>query len=737
MKRTKRLSFLMAMIITIANVVFISIPSVGAEGSEFIVSDDFETGYTAISSNAAATLSSMQEVCDMAPWWYSVRANADGTVFNKAEDIKAGTEDKPGTPLIASVVNAGDNNVMRITYHASAGVGTNIVDPAKANMYVYGNESYEVSFKFYATKNMQILGIGGKQENGTATFYHHNILKKEGNAAYMGDTESSSPASPVGEGISSNKWYTLKLNVNNDIGNYSVEILDANGTSLQRVGGINFKDGCPGISNIRFQALTADSVVYIDDYTAKKIARDNLLFEDDFNIYSELSGTKTAGANVFKEISQFRVLDTASVFGLGGSDDKYFMLDTPASAVYMPWNGHILTKESQAVRGKLQMTFSFCIDDTTNPTKTAASFRVICADNYTSVGNLGNAKYTMFRVQPFLSGGKIVYGAQKSDAANDEISSYEQIYKGTWYDVQLTFDLINDKVSMVGTENGATKFKLERSTSLYNDGTPLESIKSIAFRANDGMVIDIDNVELKYVPEEEVVEELKLGTVRVKDFNGERVTDVNSVNPALSSIEIPFSGAVTDESVKNIKIMTQDRQIFTGYTTTNVNGVYTMNFTKTLAPNTTYGLVIPATVESEKGAALSNPKTFALTTGSGNGAEMVIADVSVKTVEEITNGSTISITTKYANTKDTTADCMAIVAYYDKDNRMIGSSSISSSIPANSVKMSFVAPVNVPVAAALDMSKVNKVSVYLWDSYGNIRPYCESVDIFRTTADSE
>ena len=626
---------------------------------------------------------------------------------------------------------------MRITAHSTEGIGTNIVDPAKANMYVYGNESYEVSFKFYATKDMQILGIGGKQENGTATFYHHNILKKEGNAAYMGDTESSSPASPVGEGISSNKWYTLKLNVNNDIGNYSVEILDANGTSLQRVGGINFKDGCPGISNIRFQAPTADSVVYIDDYTAKKIARDNLLFEDDFNIYSGLSGTKTAGENVFKEISQFRVLDTASVFGLGGSDDKYFMLDTPASAVYMPWNGHILTKESQAVRGKLQMTFSFCIDDTTNPTKTSASFRVICADNYTSIGNLGNAKYTMFRVQPFSSGGKIVYGAQKSDAANDAISSYEQIYKGTWYDVQLTFDLINDKVSMVGTENGATKFKLERSTGLYNDGTPLESIKSIAFRVNDGMVIDIDNVELKYVPEEEVVEELKLGTVKVTDFNGERVTDVNSVNPALSSIEIPFSGAVTDESVKNIKLMTEDRQIFTGYTTTNVNGVYTMNFTKTLAPNTKYGLVIPATVESEKGAALSNPKTFALTTSAGNGAQMEITDVNFKAVEDITNGSKIQITTKYANTKDTTADCMAIVAYYDKDNRMLGSSSISSTIPANSVKMSFVTPIDVPVAAALDMSKVNKVSVYLWDSYGNIRPYCESVDILRTTADSE
>ena len=79
MKRTKKLSFLMALIIAVTNVVCITMPSAGAQESDFIVSDDFETGYTAISTNAAATLESMQELCDMNPWWYSAKS----TVFNK------------------------------------------------------------------------------------------------------------------------------------------------------------------------------------------------------------------------------------------------------------------------------------------------------------------------------------------------------------------------------------------------------------------------------------------------------------------------------------------------------------------------------------------------------------------------------------------------------------------------------------------------------------------------------
>ena len=184
MKRSKRLSFLVALIIAITNIAFIGIPSVGAEGSEFIVSDDFENYTAVLQDGEAATLESMQELCNMNPWWYSVKS----TVFNKAADVGA------KTPLIASVVSDGNNNALRLTYHAEAGVGTNIATPTQANQFVYGNGSYEVSFKFKTTDDVRIYGVGGKQENETATFYHHNILTKSGDDTYMGDTEASSPA---------------------------------------------------------------------------------------------------------------------------------------------------------------------------------------------------------------------------------------------------------------------------------------------------------------------------------------------------------------------------------------------------------------------------------------------------------------------------------------------------------------------------------------------------------------
>ncbi len=729
MKRTKRLSFLVAMIIAITNIVFISMPMASAQDSNLIVGVDFEEGYTPISSNAAATMESMQDVCDMDPWWYSVKP----TVFNKAADI---TEN---TPFIASVINAGDNNMLRLTYHEEAGIGTNITDPSQTNWFVYDDGSYEVSFRLYVTGDVKIIGVGGKQEGSTVTFYQHNILTKSGNVTYMGDTESSSPAGQGGLGISANTWYTIKLVVNNDLGNYSVEILDRNGASIQRAGGINFKDGCPAISNIRFQSQTSGSVVYLDDYVAKKVSRDNLLYEDDFDIYSGFSGTTTAGANLFKEVSQFRVLNTGSAYALGANDSgKYFVLNKNANAVYMPWNGHILTKDSQAVRGKLQLKFSFCMDNSTSPTKTAASFRVICADNFTSVSDLADAKYTMFRVQPFSSGGNIVYGVQKSAADNDAIASYQQIQKGIWYDVRLTFDLVEDKVLMELVQSGTTaKLTFERSTGLYNGATPLESIKSIAVQATDGMIIGIDDFELSLLPD---APKVNTEGVAVTDFAGNSVlAGATDVSTAISNIKIPFTKAVTDDSVKNITLTAEGSETaFDGYTAENADGVYTMSFNKTLAPNTKYTLSVPTTVKSAAGVALSESYTYEFTTGADSDvAEMEIDAVSVNSVEAITNGGKIQIRTKYANTVDTAEDCLMIVAYYDTNNALINSSCIKGKLSGDTVDMNFVAVVDVPSAELLDLSKVEKVSVYLWDSYGSIRPYCESVDILRTTADSE
>jgi len=736
----RKFSFLLAMIVVLTNVVFITMPSVSAETSDVIVSDDFETGYTAISSNTAATLESMQELCDMNPWWYSLRANATDTVFNKAEDVVE------GRPLIASVVNDGNgNSAMRITYHNEAGIGTNITTPAQANYFVNESGSYEVSFRFYTTGDIQILGIGGKMVDGVASYYMHNILTKTDNVTYMGDTKASSPAGNAGTGISSNTWYKLKLVVNNDLGYYSVEILDKNGASLQRVGGINIEDGCPAIANIRFRATTENSVVYIDDYSVKKVDSEALLYEDDFELYTGFSGTPqyfTAGANLFNFISQFRVQDKNSQFELVSNDTgKYLQLKAtkysgsiyyPANVMYMPWNGHILTKESQALRGKLQLTFSYCVDNSASPGKTSASFRVICADNFdgSNITNLESDNYTMFRVQPFAQSGGVGYGVQKSANDNDGATSYQQINKGTWYDVQLTFDLIGDEVSMVTKEKGTTaELTFVRSTGLYNNGTALESVKGIMFKADEGMVIDIDDVEIKYV-DVPVTEspQLSVKVPEVTDFDGNKIVDTKNVNPALSSIKLTFDSPITDDSAKNISLKSASGTEFTDYTTTNVDGVYTMNFTKTLAPNTKFVITVPTTVVSTEGATLTEDYVCEFTTGEGK-ARMEITALNIDSVSDVANGGYIYARVKYANSTMAKADCLLLVGFYDANNTMLGSSAFSTNISARDMKTSQDVKVTVPAADELDLSKVSRVSVYLWDSFNNIIPYCESIDV--------
>jgi len=742
MKGKRKLSFLVAMIIAITNVAFVAMSSASAEGSDFIVSDDFE-GYTnVVSTNAVSTLESMQEICDMNPWWYSVRSNATSTVFNKADDVGE------NTPLIASVVSSDGNKALRLTYHAEAGIGTNITIPEKANQYVYESGSYEISFKFYATGDMTIYGIGGKMVDGNAVFYRHNIVTKSSGGAYVGDTEATTPAGVGGAGISSNTWYTLKVVVNNDLGYYSVDICDKSGKSLQRVGGINFKDGCDGIANIRFQVPTEGSVVYIDDYAVKRVNRDKLLYEDDFNIYSGFSSTPqnyTLGANLFKEISQFRVQDKNSQFVLGSHEsdasNKYFQLKAskagsqyyPANAMYMPWNGYILTKDSQSERGKLQLNFSFSVDNAASPSGTTASFRVICADKFsaTDIPDLENDKYTMFRVQPFAaSGGKVAYGIQNKSVNMDSSSAYQQINKSQWYDVELVFDPANDKVVQKVTQSGtSSSFTYERTTGLYNDGTPLEAIKSIMFKADEGMVIDIDNFELKYVVDAPYVNE---ADVKITDFDGDKVfAGATDVNPAIATIEIPFTTPVSDDSVTNITLKAEGSdEAFAGYKATNENGVYKMSFNKPLLPNTKYTLNVPTTVTDVDGKAIFTAYNCVFTTGAGSDtAEMGIKALSIKSVADITNGGKIQVRTKYANTTDTADTCLMIVAYYDVNDSLIGSSFVDGTLAANTVNMDFLAGVTVPGEDKLDLSKVKSVSVYLWDSYSNIRPYCEAVTI--------
>ncbi len=705
----KSLSILLAMIIAITNVVFITMPSVSAAAGDVLVSDNFETGYTVLGDDEAATYNSMKELCDMSPWWYTLRANENETVFNEASAV---TET---TPFIASVVKKDDNNMLRLTYHAEAGIGTNITNPAKANLYEYGKASYEVSFKFYATKDMKILGIGAKKEGEKAIFYRHNILTKTGSGAYMGDTEFTSPAGVGGTGINSNTWYTLKIVVNNGLGYYSVEIFDASGKSLQRVGGINYIDGCPGIANIRFQATSQNSVVYIDDYVAKKADPDELLYEDDFNIYSDFSGTTTSGANLFKEISQFRVQNTASAYALGTNDTgKYFVLNKNANAVYMPWNGNILTKASQKTRGKLQMKFSFCIDGATSPKEGASpSFRVICADN---VANLSDAKYTMFRVQPFSSGDEVVYGVQTKNLGNDSLASYTPVKKDVWFNIQLTFDLENNKVTMLETKSGIT---FERSTGLYNGETALNSIKSVMLQATDGMVIDVDNFELKYVEKPQLGVEIS----EVIDFDGNRIVDEKKVNPALSTIKLTFSSPITEESA-NISIASSSGTVFTDYKPTYENNVCTINFTKTLAPKTTFIITVPKTVEGEDGAKLEEDWKYEFTTVEGE-VKIEMTDVSIKSVLDVKNGDKIKARVKCSNSTTSKGEYLMIVGFYDENNTMIGSSYYSNNdIPARGLIASHDIGVTVPGADKLDLSKVSRVSVYLWDSIKSMIPYC-------------
>lgn len=720
MRGKRYLSLLVAMLVAITNIVFVAMPSVGAVGSA-VVSDNFDTGYTAIAADATATLADMIGICDMDPWWYSAGANT----FNAKTDVEAGTD----IALIGSVVEINGSKALRITYDDSAGIGTNIANPANANQYTFGNASYEISFKFMTTGDIKVSAVGGKMVDGAPVYYDHNILTKTGTATYMGETG----ADPLkrqdlfGTAVNSNEWYTLKTVINNGLGYYSVEVIDASGTSIQRVGGINFIDGCPGIANIRFQAQTEGSVAYIDDYAVTQVNPEALLYKDGFNNYTGFSASKGSfkvGSNMFKEVSQFRTLLAGSQYAMG---DAYLRTFSPVA--YMPWNGHILTKESQATRGKLQLKFTFGIESASTPTSGAA-FKVICADNFNGdITNLGANKYTMFNMETDISDSSWTCGIEHFATGSPK---NQQIEIGKPYEVHLTFDLVNDKLETYVPGIG----RFERSISYYNGGTALNSIKSIVLYPSNGLIVDIDNFELKYLPEGPRV---AASGAEIIDYSREKVSATEGVNPAVALIKVPFTADMSEESLKNITLKAENAtEAFTGYKGTYTNGVYSMTFNQTLEPGTKYTLTVPTTVTNAVGAFLSAPYTYEFITGAAKDrAEMDILGININTVEDIVNGGNIYVTNKYANTTNKSESCIMILAFYDEDNTMLGSTHVNGSLQPKSINTNFRAPFTVPAADKLDVSKISRAAVYLWDNCDSLRPYCKYMEITKTSAEKK
>ncbi len=119
--------------------------------------------------------------------------------------------------------------------------------------------------------------------------------------------------------------------------------------------------------------------------------------------------------------------------------------------------------------------------------------------------------------------------------------------------------------------------------------------------------------------------------------------------------------------------------------------------------------------------------TYTFTTNAGECkaalGELKVNGQKVENLSELTAGGTLKVEAKYTNSTAANKNLVVIVVYFDKDETMLQTNSVSK-IAAASTGSTEAAEFTIP-----DMSKVETVKVFLWDDWSNMNPYCAPVAV--------
>ena len=730
MKIKKIITLVSATAFLMTNFTAISVPQAAAEETGFF--EDFES-YAEVDD----TYSVVDAMNDLYADGWSVATDNAFTARNEADNNQK----------FAKIVKDGENKVLELS--TSSALGRKLVSETETP-----SGSYEVSLKFKPAASGK-FDLSLNSFNDSATVAKHNIIYSNGSMR-MGHRMNSVNVSMTQVGATENVWYNVKCIINNDAGYYSVELYKE-GAFVARRAVINYA----GSEKIGFLKLSGlGSTLYVDDVSIKPCEQEALIYEDNFDSYSEvklatsyapIGSTVTEaqsreGASFFEGYTPWRALkalfdiEKPSAVSYGNSYDLVYdsILDSQvlrlgddknSSMVLMLLDGEFLTKASQPKRGKLKLTYKF--RDYTNGTGLASVVDVLGQYNYSGKWDWPPQLAVMEKTlgspavagQPYLK----------------TISSPVKINQSLWYDAELIFDVINDNVEITIKENSTGKeiAKFSHKTNWMNPAVGkapiLEKIKAINFRALSGSAIYIDDFKLEYY----VVNPKITGSdIVITDYKGEKAADRNDVPTAVTSIELPFGCEMTAESTNASSVTIKDSKGgYVSYTPSYSATSYTITPDGLLKPNETYTLTVPGTVENTFGRKLGSDFEYSFKTQSAYPALMTLASVSVDDLQSVANGSTINAVIDYANSSDAALNSMSFIAYYG-DDMLLATTSVKPAAVAAGEMGTKTVSFTVPAASVLDMSKVDKISLCLWKGFENSAAYCDEIDV-KTASETE
>ncbi|MBR0365250.1 MAG: hypothetical protein IJH94_00425, partial [Clostridia bacterium] len=640
----------------------------------------------------------------------------------------------------ARVVSDGDKKVLEISNDkTNTGLGR-MLDPSTEAP----EGSYEINFRFKPVDpgdNVMLLDFSINSFNEKNSIAKHNMLYSNKGTMRMGHRTSSVDVPMTRVGEAEEVWYDVKCVVNNDGGYYSVELYKE-GEFIARRGGINYD----GEEKIGFLKLSGyGKTILVDDVSIRPCNPEMLIYEDDFDSYSEVKLPETmltVGASVseqqsrngdsfFEGYTPWRALKTfgnrydlvydklivSQVVELG--DDVTTTAQESTGLILMPLEGEFLTKESQAKRGRLKLTYKF---------------RHFSQNGYAStVDIINDYRYSskwdyppQVAIQDKGLSRPAVAGLPYLRTNNTAV----KINQSLWYEAEVIFDVINDEVTVIVREDATSSeiANFKHNTNWINpDSAPVfDKVKAINFRAMTGSSVYIDDVRLEYYISNP---EITGSNIIIKDYKGDIVTDKKSVPAAIKSIELPFGSEMTEESTNPETVtLTDSDGNNLSYSPVYDKNSYTIIPNEFLNVGKEYILTVPASVANVFGLELGTDFSYSFTVTGEYPELMTLASSSVSDLENIENGSVLTAEIDYANSLDTPLESMPFIAYYG-DDMMLATSSVKMSTVGVGETGKKTVSFTVPSADVLDLSRVDKVSICLWKGFKNSVPYCAQIDI--------
>ncbi|MBO4897608.1 MAG: metallophosphoesterase [Clostridia bacterium] len=747
MKLRKILSLTIIAAMIIATIAVISVPAVFAEtvNTDTEYSEDFE-GFGG-NVNYQNTLLTLKDygwyMADHDSLHTTVEAVAPYSTFNYK---LAKIAEKDGSQCL-QVVSAGEGSTSNNQSVPSYGYGKTFpgVAPGEA-----ATGSWEISFDFKPalinnkTQFSFTLNTGDGSASST-TVAQHNIISGFNQRFYLGYRDhtkllnnnvkqGSLKAADIGGLI----WYTVKTYLNCEARYYSVELYNrATGELIARRSPISFDSGeSIGFFKVSALGYNQESYLYFDNLSIKKTSRDTTIYNETFDNFTDASyvaeeGITTLdvsedlkGTSYFKGYTPWRYHSdignsyafeedselSSRVVRLGDKPDTTDVTEA-SGLVYMQCNEPLVTATTQPLRGIFKTSFKIKPETVVDP---------VSVNITPAIGiDIKDDNCAFFKIINDEGTPKLVKG-----------SDYIDLDSTKWYDVQMSFDVLERTVTTVIKDLDGTTVA---GGMLTGNSTPY-AVRGLMFKADGGSSVLMDDIKLEYYTAAPSIDTDK---IELTDRFGEKVTDLENVTTALKTIEIPMGCVIDGDTANTQAILLKDSSENTVPYTASISGLsYIMELDSALGLNEEYTLLIPGTVANASGVALGEDVTLTFKTVNDIVAISAISvdEEPVGSISDISVGSTMNLTLSYANGMDEAIDAIAFLAFYN-GNMIVDAEATDFTIPASSAGTDEQSTAfNIP--SDLDIGTVDKMSVFLWSKSSELNPLAHCLIINRKSGEA-